>query len=76
MSPALSHPAQLAHLATQAELPALARLAVAFAVVVTKWDHNWRSRNALKRLEAHELDDVGLSPAAARREANKRFYQR
>ena len=76
MAQTLRHAAQLAQLSSQVELPALARLAVAFATAVTTWDHNWRSRKVLKALEPHELSDVGLSRAEARREANKRFYQR
>ncbi|MEL6640155.1 MAG: DUF1127 domain-containing protein [Pseudomonadota bacterium] len=76
MSPTTHHPAQLALLAAQSELPALARIAVTVAVVVTKWDMNWRTRKTLAKLEPHELSDVGLTPQEARREANKRFYQR
>ena len=76
MSPIAHHPAQLALLAAQTELPALARIAVTVAVLVTKWDMNWRTRKALGRLDSHELSDIGLTPQEARREANKRFYQR
>ena len=76
MSPIAHHPAQLALLAAQTELPALARIAVTVAVMVTKWDMNWRTRRSLAKLEAHQLSDIGLTPDEARREANKRFYQR
>lgn len=76
MSPIARQPAQLALLASQAELPLLARVAVDVAVVVTKWDMNWRTRKALSKLDPHELSDVGLTAQEARREANKRFYQR
>ncbi|MEL6571125.1 MAG: DUF1127 domain-containing protein [Pseudomonadota bacterium] len=76
MSPITRHPAQLALLAAQTELPPLARIAVDVAVMVTKWDMNWRTRKALSKLEPHELSDVGLTPREARREADKRFYQR
>ena len=76
MSSNAIHPDQLALLNAQARLPALAQVAVNVAVVVTKWDMNRRTRKALGRLEAHELSDIGLTPAEARREANKRFYQR
>ena len=76
MSPHALHPDQLALLNSQPRLPALAQIAVTVAVVVTKWDMRWRTRKALARLETHELSDIGLTPAEARREANKRFYQR
>ena len=76
MSPHALHPAQLSLLNTQARLPVLAQVAVTVAVLVTKWDMNWRTRKALGRLEPHELSDIGLTPKEAAREANKRFYQR
>jgi uncharacterized protein YjiS (DUF1127 family) len=76
MSPNALHPAQLALLNSQAQLPTLARVAVTVAVMATKWDMNWRTRKALGRLELHELDDIGLDSRVAKREANKRFYQR
>jgi len=76
MSPNALHPAQLALLNSQAELPTLARVAVTVAVIATKWDMNWRTRKALGRLDPTELEDIGLSPREARAEANKRFYQR
>lgn len=70
------HPAQLALLNSQARLPALAQVAVTVAVLVTKWDMMWRTRKALGQLDPHQLSDIGLTPQQARREANKRFYQR
>ena len=76
MSSNALHPAQLALLNSQAQLPTLARVAVTVAVLATKWDMNWRTRKALSRLDPHELDDIGLSPRDADREANKAFYQR
>lgn len=76
MSSNAIHPAQLALLNSQAQLPTLARVAVTVAVMATKWDMNWRTRKALGRLDPYELDDIGLSSAEAKREANKRFYQR
>lgn len=76
MSPNALHPAQLALLNSQAQLPTLARVAVTVAVLLTKWDMNWRTRKALGRLDPYELDDIGLTPHQAKREADKRFYQR
>jgi len=76
MSSNAIHPDQLALLNAQARLPAIAQLAVAVAVTVTRWDMMWRTRKALGRLDPHELRDIGLTKDAARIEANKRFYQR
>ncbi|MEO9862382.1 MAG: DUF1127 domain-containing protein [Yoonia sp.] len=76
MSSNAIHPAQLALLNSQAQLPTLARVAVTVAVMATKWDMNWRTRKALGRLDPYELDDIGLTSVEAKREANKRFYQR
>jgi len=76
MSTNAIHPAQLALLNGQAQLPTLARVAVTVAVMATKWDMNKRTRRALSRLEPHELGDIGITPQEAAREANKRFYQR
>ncbi|MEY1555608.1 DUF1127 domain-containing protein [Yoonia sp. R2331] len=56
-------------------LPTLARVLIALAVVVTAWDTRSRSRRALSRLEAHELDDIGVSAPDAQREADKPFWQ-
>ena len=76
MSPNALHPAQLALLSEQVQLPTLARLAVTFAVMVTVWDMNSRSRKSLARLEPYELDDIGLTDTQARKECNKWFCQR
>ena len=40
-----------------------------------RWMHNHRTRAALARLTPERLADIGLSPAAARREARKWFWQ-
>jgi len=76
MTRIVTHAADLALLKAHKELPTLATLAVKVAVVVTQWHMHWRTRRTLRGLTAHELQDVGLTPAEARREANKRFYQR
>lgn len=56
-------------------MPALARLLVTAAIVVIKWDRYRQTRKALRGLEPHLLDDIGVTPSAARAEANKRFWQ-
>ena len=34
----------------------------------------WRQRRALARLESHRLDDLGIAPAAAAREAKRPIW--
>ena len=56
-------------------IPALATVAVAFAVVVTTWDTRRRTRKHLGNLPGHLLKDVGLDPLTANREVAKPFWQ-
>lgn len=74
MSHAL-HTAQINVLNAQANMPALARLAVTFAVAVVKCDTRRKTRRALKDLEPHLLHDIGLDFVAAQAEAAKPFWQ-
>jgi len=45
-------------------------------LLVAKWGVRQRTRTHLKELSPHLLEDVGLTEAQARYEANKRFWQR
>lgn len=74
MSQAL-HPAQIALLNGQQALPKLAQLFMIAAVAVTVWDMRRTTRTTLKRLDPHELRDIGLTPGQAAREASKVFWQ-
>jgi uncharacterized protein YjiS (DUF1127 family) len=65
----------LAYLDAQAPLPALAVFAVRVAVTVTKWSTRTRTRKALKKLPPHILQDVGLDPHEAWREAVQPFWK-
>ncbi len=56
-------------------LPPVAAAVFALAVTVLKWEQRQQTRRALKRLDAHMLDDIGLSQRAAQLEANKSFWQ-
>lgn len=47
----------------------------AVAATLTLWLRNLATRRALAELPPHLLDDVGLSPAAARREAARPFWR-
>jgi uncharacterized protein YjiS (DUF1127 family) len=69
------HPAHIAALNHQAQLPLLANFAVRFAVVVTKWDMRSKTRCALKHLDEHLLVDIGVDQSAADAEASKPFWQ-
>ncbi|WP_146345363.1 DUF1127 domain-containing protein [Falsiphaeobacter marinintestinus] len=62
-------------LTTSPRLPLIAAVAIRFASVVTEWEHNRRTRHVLKHLDNHMLEDVGLTPAEARREAARPFWQ-
>ncbi|MFD1158558.1 DUF1127 domain-containing protein [Roseovarius aestuarii] len=55
-------------------LPFLARVAVQFAVIVTKWDMNYRTRKQLARLDEHMLRDIGIERDAACTEARRPFW--
>ncbi len=68
------HPAQNAA-RTQRDLPTMARLMVASAVLVTAWNSRRQTRKTLAVLSDHELKDVGLSRDLAIREAAKPFWR-
>ncbi|MEM1100578.1 MAG: DUF1127 domain-containing protein [Pseudomonadota bacterium] len=67
---------QLQQLDRHVRLPALATLFVLLALVVTKWAMRARTRAQLRDLPSHILEDIGVTEAEARREADKRFWQR
>jgi len=56
-------------------MPVLAIVAVKFAVVVTTWATQRRTRKELSKLEPWQLRDVGLTPEQARAEAAKVFWK-
>ncbi|MFK7762828.1 MAG: DUF1127 domain-containing protein [Roseobacter sp.] len=68
-------PDTLAYLGAARQIPTVARIAVAFAVCLSKWATRRHTRRALKQLDAWQLTDVGLTPLEARREADKAFWQ-
>lgn len=65
----------LAVLNSSRSLPLLAVVSVKFAAAVTKWATRRRTRLSLDQLEAWQLTDVGLTPDAARAEAQKVFWR-
>jgi uncharacterized protein YjiS (DUF1127 family) len=56
-------------------LPIVSVLAVEFAVTMSKWTTRQRTRRALSQLTKRDLEDVGLTPMQARREAARMFWQ-
>ncbi|MFK7743989.1 MAG: DUF1127 domain-containing protein [Roseobacter sp.] len=68
-------PSTLAYLSTARTAPAVAVFAVEFAAVVSKWATRRQTRHALKQLSNWQLEDVGLTPLQAQREASKVFWR-
>ena len=66
---------RLSLLSSQHRLPALATMAVAFAVLVTTWDKRRKTRTHLSDLPPHLLKDVGIEVQTAREETEKPFWQ-
>lgn len=64
----------IAKISAMRPLPPLSRLALAMALTVVEWEHRRRTRLAVARLDDHLLNDIGLDPARARREALKPFW--
>lgn len=67
--------ADLAFLDQHRSMPLLATLAVRVAVTSSKWATRYRTRLALKDLDAHLLRDIGVTQETASIEANKRFWR-
>ena len=65
----------LAYLTAQPRMPAASVLALRIAVVLSKWATRRRTRLALRQLSAHQLRDVGLTPADALIEAQRVFWR-
>ena len=65
----------LSHLTATQKLPLVAAFAIQFAGLVTEWDERHRTRRHLKALDAHLLQDIGKTPAQAREQAARWFWQ-
>lgn len=44
------------------------------SAILKRWHSRWQTRRTLSRLSDASLKDIGLSRAAAEREANKPFW--
>lgn len=49
--------------------------ALKLVVAIVRWEHLRRSRNHLKYLDDHLLDDIGVTRGQASREADRPFWQ-
>lgn len=65
----------LKYLTNSRHVPLGAVLAVQAAVILSKWATRRRTRLALSQLSDAQLEDVGLTPAEASREARRAFWQ-
>ena len=52
----------------------ISRLVMAFALTIGRWEMRFRTRKALKKLDARLLQDVGLDREQARVEWDKPFW--
>lgn len=66
---------RLSLLSAEQRLPALASMAVVFAVMVTTWDKRRKTRKHLSKLPPHLHKDIGVDVYTARAEATKPFWQ-
>ncbi|MBR9849410.1 MAG: DUF1127 domain-containing protein [Heliomarina sp.] len=62
-------------LSTADRLPLIAAMFIRAASVVTEWDRRSRTRQQLKHLDKHLLEDIGITESQALKEQRKRFYQ-
>lgn len=51
------------------------REGLTIGALLARWHERWQSRRHLASLDQDALDDIGLSPAEARREADKPFWR-
>lgn len=70
-------PPQAQALAYLANRPLTPISAAALRIVVTlvKWEQNRRTRNSLKHLDDHLLNDIGVTREMADHEAARPFWQ-
>lgn len=75
MTQTISPQAQaLAFLANRPLTP-FSSAALKIVVTLVKWEHLRRTRNSLKYLDDHILDDIGVTREVADREAARPFWQ-
>ncbi|MBT8156015.1 DUF1127 domain-containing protein [Epibacterium ulvae] len=68
------HHPQIAYLLERSALPMPAQIAIAFAVMVTKWSIRSRTRRQLSHLDAHILKDIDVTKGMARHESTLPFW--
>ncbi|MBE2275955.1 MAG: DUF1127 domain-containing protein [Rhodobacteraceae bacterium] len=72
MSRALAEPMPLANITG---LPPVSRLLVEAGLLLARWDDRRRTRNALTRLDAHLLSDIGLTSVGRDMESARPFWR-
>ncbi|WP_370268917.1 DUF1127 domain-containing protein [Nioella sp.] len=60
---------------TGRQLPPAAAAALRVVVLVVKWEERRRTRRGLKRLDAHLLNDIGLSRRDVERELARPVWE-
>ena len=65
--------AALAYLQTRPLTP-FASLVLQFVVLCVAWSERRRTRRALRKLDDHQLQDIGLTRRAADEEAKRPFW--
>jgi uncharacterized protein YjiS (DUF1127 family) len=65
----------MAYLNSRPTLPVVAQLAVAFAVLVTKWHMRRRTRKQLRALTPAQLRDIGVSRRDAHYQGTLPFWR-
>ncbi|NIZ62950.1 hypothetical protein DL239_18450 [Sedimentitalea sp. CY04] len=65
----------MSFLVSRPALPVAAELAVALAVLITKWNLRIRTRKPLRYLSQEQLDDIGRNRAEAQHQATLPFWR-
>ncbi|MEP4198101.1 MAG: DUF1127 domain-containing protein [Aliishimia sp.] len=63
------------HFLSNRPLTPVSTLALQAVVTFVKWEERRRTRNALKHLDDHLLEDIGLTRHAARKEVSLPFWR-
>lgn len=66
----------LSEVAARKRLPLVSELLIKWAVSLSLWSHNYKSRKALANLTVEQLRDIGVSPKELDFEVRKNFWTR
>jgi uncharacterized protein YjiS (DUF1127 family) len=62
-------------LSKRTQFPVLSIWAIQVANTVVTWDDRYKARRALQTMTREHLNDMGMTPEQARREAGKPFWR-